>query len=178
MQTLFRNEDESGWPRWLLMLGIVSILILVGGFIFVKTKRHRAAETTAKVEAVKNQQNQISDEFREVAGDAFDKLLALQAAELKGKLFYEPILHEAELAVIKTNRKASNDDEKLLANRIQALQLDIVSYRLDTEWFNLCKETPEVGVPCDSRKVRAAVQSSEEGQKGFIKVITESLKKP
>jgi hypothetical protein len=87
MQTLFRNEDESRWPRWLLMLGIVSIVVLVGGFIFVQTMRHRTAQKTAKVESAKNPQSQLSDEFREVAGDAFDKVLALQAAELKGTLF-------------------------------------------------------------------------------------------
>src|ERR1700726_1381110 len=52
-------------------------------------------------EQTNKQPIQISDEFREGTIDAFSKIQALQAAELKGTLFYKPILHEADLSVSK-----------------------------------------------------------------------------
>lgn len=111
------------------MLGIIFILVVACGFIFLHTTGHRTAATTAKTEPVNNSQNQISDEFREVAGDAFDKVMALQSVELEGKLFYEPVRHEAELAVNKAIRKESNLAESRLASQILALEMDSELYR-------------------------------------------------
>ena len=111
---------------------------------------------------------QISDEFREVAADAFDKVQALQAAELKGTLLYKPILHEADLSVIKTHRKASNEAEKGLAYRIENLKLEIEIYRAETEKFHSCREA---GTSCGSITV-AGIQSDEKGQKYSIEVIS------
>ena len=116
---------------------------------------------------------QISDEFREVAADAFDKVQALQAAELKGTLFYKPALREANLSVIKTHRKASNEAEKGLAYRIENLKLEIEIYRAETERFHTCRGTR---MPCGSITV-AGIQSDEKGQKYSIDVISELLKR-
>jgi hypothetical protein len=79
----------------------------------------------------------FSNEFREAAGDAFDTVMALNDAKLKGLLFYEPILHEAELAIHKIDRKAVTEDEKGLANEIGSLKIETVLYRLYTENYNM-----------------------------------------
>ena len=47
----------------------------------------------------------ISIEFNEIAGQALDAVESLEAAQLKGKLFYEPIFENADLAVRKAKRK-------------------------------------------------------------------------
>ena len=120
---------------------------------------------------IKNQPIQISDEFREVAGDAFDKVQALQAAQLKGKLFYKPILQEANLSVVKAHRKASNEAEKGLAYRIENLELEIEIYRVQTEKFHSCQGA---GTTCGSITV-ASIQSDEKGQQRSNEVISELL---
>ena len=124
-------------------------------------------------EQTNKQPIQISDEFRGVAADAFDKVQALQAAELKGTLLYKPILHEADLSVIKTHRKASNEAEKGLAYRIENLKLEIEIYRAETEKFHTCQVA---GTACGSITV-AGIQSDEKGQQRSIEVISELLKK-
>src|ERR1700676_169799 len=116
---------------------------------------------------------QISDEFREVAGNAFDKVQALQAAKLKGQLRYKPVLHEADLSVIKAHRKASNEAEKGLAYRIENLKLEIEIYRVETEKFHSCQGA---GTTCGSITV-AGIKSDEKGQQRSIEVISELLKK-
>jgi hypothetical protein len=75
----------------------------------------------------------ISKEFREVAGDALDKTQSLDVAMLKGQFYYEPVLHEADLAVVKTQRNASSSDEKQLANCIESYKVDIELIRVQTE---------------------------------------------
>jgi len=124
-------------------------------------------------EQTNKQPIQISDEFREVAGNAFDKVQALQAAKLKGKLRYKPVLHEADLSVIKTHRKAGNEVEKGLAYRIENLKLEIEIYRAETGKFHTCQVA---GTACGSITV-AGIQSDEKGQKRSIEVISELLKK-
>ena len=74
--------------------------------------------------------NDISDEFREIAGDAFDSIQGMNAAKLKGLLFYEPALHDAERAISKAERKASRPDEKTLALKINVFKEGIEDYRL------------------------------------------------
>jgi hypothetical protein len=124
-------------------------------------------------ERITKQPIQISDEFREVAGNAFDKVQALQAAQLKGKLLYKPVLHEADLSVIRTHRKASNEAEKGLAYRIENLKLEIEIYRAETEKFHSCQGA---GTTCGSITV-AGIKSDEKGQERSIEVISELLKK-
>ena len=124
-------------------------------------------------EQIKEQPIHISDEFREVADDAFDKVQALQAVELKGKPFYKPVLREADLSVIKTHRKAGNEVEKGLAYRIENLKLEIEIYRAETEKLHTCKVA---GTACGSITV-AGIQSDKKGQQRSIEVISELLKK-
>src|ERR1700730_4708952 len=82
--------------------------------------------------------NDISSEFRELAGDTFDKVLALNDAKLKGTLFFEPALHEVELAIHKAERKANAEkpDEKYLAQTLETIKLNIVGYRIFTSGYN------------------------------------------
>ena len=124
-------------------------------------------------ERIKKHPIEISDEFREIAGDAFDKVQALQGAKLKGTLFYKPILHEADLSVVKTHRKANNEAEKGLAYRIENLKLEIEISRAETEKFHSCQGA---GTTCGSITV-AGIKSDEKGQQRSIEVISELLKK-
>jgi hypothetical protein len=155
----------SKLTRWLLLLGVIFVFIGVGEFRFVHPAKSKEKPAPP----------QISDEFREVAGDAFDKVLALQAAELKGDLFYEPVLHEADLAIIKTKRKAGNDEERNLLVQISALEFSIEVYRSNTELFPLCHEHPDV---CNPKQTIADLQAGKRKQKEGIEEITRLLKKP
>ncbi len=82
----------------------------------------------------------ISHEFRDTAGDTFDEVLSLEAAELKGQLFYEPILRDAERAVLKAKRKAANKDEESLAECLSDVETYATAYRSATEMWNLDKK--------------------------------------
>jgi hypothetical protein len=123
--------------------------------------------------ALQNGRFYTSTAFLRSTGDAFDKVQALQAVELKGKPFYKPVLREADLSVIKTHRKAGNEVEKGLAYRIENLKLEIEIYRAETEKFHTCQVA---GTACGSITV-AGIQSDEKGQQRSIEVISELLKK-
>jgi hypothetical protein len=79
----------------------------------------------------------ISAEFREIAGEAFDIVGSLQEAELKGKVFYEPVLQKAEVAVRKATRKAISPDEQSLARCLESYKNAIDVYRSATEFQNI-----------------------------------------
>jgi hypothetical protein len=122
--------------------------------------------------------NQISNEFREVAGNAFDKVQAMQWAELNRQFYYETILTEAEFAVIDAHRKATNPDENNLYNCINDLKIASVKYRSDTEKVNVCRILT-LGPPvCFTTETSESLNESKEHQKDISEAIRESLKVP
>lgn len=122
--------------------------------------------------------NDISDEFREIAGDAFDTVQALNESKRKGLLFYEPALHEAELAIAKANRKANKPDEKNLADFLDVLKFDIVLYRNELELRDLCKESIKVLINCSQEEYQIWAEEHERQFAKDAERIAELLKKP
>jgi hypothetical protein len=122
----------------------------------------------------------ISREFREVAGDAFDEVLSLETAELKGQSYFEPILHEAELAAAKAKRKANNKDEDALAGCLNTLKQYAQIYRGSTKAWNDDKDLFQIS---HAEKHRKWIEEDEKflrAIEGFQKnqgdVIRELLK--
>jgi hypothetical protein len=87
----------------------------------------------------------ISKEFRETAGDAFDEVSNLEDSKLKGQLFYEPILHDAQRAVSKAKRKAISKDEQALAACLERSQTYAEQYREEIVSMNLSIELSKLG---------------------------------
>jgi hypothetical protein len=90
----------------------------------------------------------LSESFRQVAGDTFDRLQSLESNELEGKIFYQPAEQEAERAVLKTQRIASRPDEIKLAELMSTYLLNTDLYRHTTILVNRTKnieaEDPEI----------------------------------
>jgi hypothetical protein len=113
-------------------------------------------------------QNDLSTEFREVAGDAFDAILSLNDARLRGQLFYEPAMHEAEFVVHKTNRKAVSEDEKHMAMLLETLTFQIDVYRTFTQLHNTDPSLMSTGkLALEDKRIKKNIAE-----------ITELLKKP
>jgi hypothetical protein len=85
--------------------------------------------------------NHISHEFLEIAGDTFDEVLSLEAAQLKAQNYFEPILHDAERATLKVKRKASNADEGRLAECLTNVRRHAELYRGLTKTWNIDKRS-------------------------------------
>lgn len=122
----------------------------------------------------------ISHEFREVAGDTFDEVTSLETAELKGPMFFEPILHEAELAVTKAERKAGNKDEEKLAACLMNVKGFAETYRGLIQYFNserkLYDSAPSAKVYRWMEEDIKSIHDLESHQKELDEVIRSVLK--
>jgi len=110
----------------------------------------------------------ISAEFRDIAGDAYDKVESLKVAELKGKLFFDPILQQSDLAVRKAERKATNSDEKHVAACLASFKVTIELYRVESESWN-------AGVTTAS-EARQRLREYEQSQKLLSEAIRQTLR--
>jgi hypothetical protein len=105
-QTMARSTRRSEGENITLLILIFIAMVSVGC-------QHPEA-TTSKAGQIKPNKDcpyELSQSFRDAAGDAFDKLQSLESNELQGKLFYQPAYQEAGVAVSKVERISSNADE-------------------------------------------------------------------
>jgi hypothetical protein len=130
-----------------LLLGVIAV--------FLFGCRHPDETITSykasPISSNKNCPYELSESFRDAAGDAFDKLQSLESNELQGKLFYQPAYQEAGVAVSKAKRIASQPDDVKLSNIIASYLDDTDLYRIYTKSANTMKtlesmaaESPDV----------------------------------
>jgi hypothetical protein len=125
------------------------------------------------------QYRQLSQNFRDVAGDAFDKLESLESIELEGKIYYQPANKEAGLAVLKAKRIASSEDEVNLSYQISFYYSAIDNYRLDAELVDLAIKNPgsSVTIPSASELAedKARQGKTRESIRACIKTPTQPV---
>src|SRR6266851_3673148 len=100
----------------------------------------------------------ISSPFRDIADDALAKLQALEKAELKSEMFYQPAHQEANVAVHKAQGKADGPCETKVALFLQSYQLDTEEYRLEVETLNLARRGPGNINPNESKQTQGRQQ--------------------
>jgi hypothetical protein len=97
-------------------------------------------DKVVQIKATKDCPYELSQSFRDAAGDAFDKLQSLESNELQGQIFYQPAYQEAVVGVLKARRIASNPDEVKLSAIIASYRDDIDLYRMHTNSANILKD--------------------------------------
>ena len=106
----------------------------------------------------------ISNEVRELAEDAFAKLQALEAVELKADNFYQPASHDADVAVHKAQGRANSPCEIELGLSLQIYQQNIYLYRLGVQNYEQLSTLRAKGInlanPDDSQMRKAQQQDS------------------
>jgi hypothetical protein len=107
----------------------------------------------------------ISTEFREIAGETFDIVGSLQEVELKGKIFYEPVLQNAEVAVRKATRKAITTDEQRLARCLESYKNIIDVYRSTIEFQSI------PNAPKNPEFLNAMQKGQEEHKEGIHQAL-------
>src|ERR1700676_3260947 len=101
-----RRNHETDWTKrndtrkririkpMKITVALLLLLLFVPNRIVGQANSDPIQGSNLPPEQIKKHPIHISDEFREVADDAFDKVQALQAVELKGKPFYKPVLRD------------------------------------------------------------------------------------
>ncbi len=146
---------DSGFKWVVLLAGIVLLIVVLlwvirptwfaqgQGSLLDRYDRQDpvAPETAASKKACRYPK--LSSAFREVAGDAFDRLQTLEESELKGKIFFEAANQNASTTLFKAQRYASSPDEVKFTEILVKYRDITTLYRSTMEFSNALRSLPE-----------------------------------
>src|SRR5258708_34767890 len=119
----------------------ITVALLLLTLTFSTASSAQQSSPAPKKESKCPEPIKISSEVRGLAEDAFAKLQALEAVELKADVFYQPAFHDADVAVHKAQGRANSPCETELGLSLQIYQQDTQLYRLGVQNYNMFKGT-------------------------------------